>query len=91
MHFEIIVEGRVQGVGYRYYAMTLANKHHIFGTVRNLSNGKVMIIAQAHNQEQIEAFVKDLKIAQHPYMKVTQLFLKTLDLEKNYRDFKIVY
>jgi len=42
---KILVEGRVQGVGYRHYIYTKARRLLLKGYVRNLSNGKVEILA----------------------------------------------
>lgn len=40
----IFVSGTVQGVGFRYFTLREAKKHHLTGTVRNLSDGRVEII-----------------------------------------------
>jgi acylphosphatase len=42
----IIVEGRVQGVSFRYYTEGKAKELQLKGTVRNLSNGSVEIVAR---------------------------------------------
>ncbi|NNF34700.1 MAG: acylphosphatase [Saprospiraceae bacterium] len=42
---KIIVSGRVQGVAYRYYTREKALKIGLIGTVRNLPEGSVEIIA----------------------------------------------
>ena len=42
---KILVEGRVQGVGYRHYIYTKARRLLLKGYVKNLSNGKVEILA----------------------------------------------
>jgi len=41
----ITISGRVQGVGYRNYCMSVARKVNLNGSVRNLRSGKVEILA----------------------------------------------
>jgi acylphosphatase len=42
-----IVRGRVQGVGYRYFAQGVAERLGVAGFVRNLPSGDVEVIGQA--------------------------------------------
>ena len=46
MNYEIIVSGRVQGVGFRYYTKKRAFEHNISGFVRNLPDNQVQIVAE---------------------------------------------
>ncbi len=45
--YVLIVSGRVQGVGFRWFAEREALKRNIRGYVRNLEDGRVEILAQA--------------------------------------------
>jgi acylphosphatase len=49
----IVVEGHVQGVGFRYFVQEKANYLSISGWVRNRYNGSVEILAQG-NSEQLQ-------------------------------------
>jgi acylphosphatase len=41
-----LVRGRVQGVGFRYFAQDIANREGLSGQVRNLPDGRVEIVAE---------------------------------------------
>jgi len=41
----IIVSGRVQGVGFRYFTQQLATRHQVVGWVQNRPNGEVEALA----------------------------------------------
>lgn len=42
----IVIEGRVQGVGFRYWTLRLSRSFFVEGWVRNLSDGSVEIFVQ---------------------------------------------
>jgi acylphosphatase len=41
-----VVSGRVQGVGFRYFAQDVARREGVTGTIRNLDDGRVEAIAE---------------------------------------------
>jgi len=45
--YKFIVKGRVQGVGFRWFVLNLAQELNVFGTVKNVFNGDVEIFAQS--------------------------------------------
>jgi acylphosphatase len=51
----IIYSGHVQGVGFRYTAKAEAAGFEVTGTVRNLSDGRVELVAEGTRAE-LEAF-----------------------------------
>jgi acylphosphatase len=55
-----IVSGNVQGVGFRATTCSIANELRLFGTVRNLEDGSVEIVAQG-NEKQLLALISRLK------------------------------
>jgi acylphosphatase len=59
---EIFYSGHVQGVGFRYTAKTVAAGFEITGTVRNLPDGRVELIAEGPRGE-LEAFRAALRDA----------------------------
>jgi acylphosphatase len=52
----VFYSGRVQGVGFRATARHLACGYDVIGTVRNLSDGRVELIAEGTRAE-LEAFL----------------------------------
>ena len=52
---KIFYSGRVQGVGFRYTAKTVAAGFEISGIVRNLPDGRVELAAEGAREE-LEAF-----------------------------------
>jgi acylphosphatase len=49
-----IVRGRVQGVGFRYFAIRAARQAGVLGTVRNLPDGTVEAIAEGSHTAIVE-------------------------------------
>ncbi|HEV2437937.1 MAG TPA: acylphosphatase [Verrucomicrobiae bacterium] len=51
----ILYSGHVQGVGFRYTTKTVAAGFEVTGSVRNLPDGRVELIAEG-TREELEAF-----------------------------------
>ena len=45
-NYEIYVEGRVQGVGFRYFVLSKARELQLTGYARNCRDGSVMVVAE---------------------------------------------
>jgi acylphosphatase len=58
--YQYLVEGRVQGVGYRYFAMKAAEGLGVSGFARNLADGRVEVIAEGTDAA-LEAFEARLR------------------------------
>ncbi|HEV8537913.1 MAG TPA: acylphosphatase [Bacteroidota bacterium] len=57
----IIVNGLVQGVGFRYFVSGHARSFGLSGYVCNLHNGSVEVLAEG-DRSAIEALIRELKI-----------------------------
>lgn len=57
---EILVEGEVQGVGYRYFAQRKAQALGLPGYATNLRDGRVKVRVEG-NQETIEEYIRQLE------------------------------
>ena len=45
-----VVSGRVTGVGFRYFTQDVARREGLTGTVRNLPDGRVEVIAEGDDE-----------------------------------------
>ncbi|MSP27268.1 MAG: acylphosphatase [Methylococcales bacterium] len=54
---KIVVSGRVQGVYFRYFTQKEAEKSGVRGSVKNLDDGRVEIIAEADSAT-LDAFIR---------------------------------
>lgn len=58
----VLYSGRVQGVGFRYTVKQVAAGYEISGTVRNLPDGRVELVAEGARAE-LEAFRQGIRDA----------------------------
>jgi acylphosphatase len=52
--------GHVQGIGFRYSVKRTANGFEVTGTVRNLDDGRVELVAEGEKAE-LEAFLETIR------------------------------
>jgi len=57
----VFVDGRVQGVGFRYFVKELASQLSLTGWVRNLEDGRVEILAEGEKNNILE-FIDHVRI-----------------------------
>ena len=53
-------EGRVQGVGFRYTVKNLAREFEVSGTIANLPDGRVELVASGEPDE-VDAFLEAIR------------------------------
>ena len=56
----VLYSGRVQGVGFRYTAKTVAQGFEITGIIRNLADGDVELVAEGRRGE-LEEFLQAVR------------------------------
>lgn len=84
-----IVSGRVQGVGFRYFAQRAAVACQVTGYVRNLPTGQVEVVAEA-TREAMEEFRRELSIGPY-HAHVTSLDEAVLEVTGRFQNFRIEY
>ena len=84
----VVYSGRVQGVGFRYTAKTVATGFEITGTVRNLPDGRVELLAEG-NRSELEAFQNAIRSeGLAGFIQGEQV--EWADAQNNFRGFEIV-
>lgn len=78
--------GRVQGVGFRATARSIARRHALTGFARNNPDGSVTVHAQGPGQA-LQAFLTDLRHVMHA--NITSEASSNLDLDPAETDFVI--
>ena len=87
---KIIVSGLVQGVGFRWSTQLVAKDMHITGTVKNMANGNVEIIAQG-DPLQLSHFISKVKACPTPAGRVDQIDVQDLPTSDTFHSFNVVY
>jgi acylphosphatase len=86
-HVEIIVYGRVQGVGYRYFVIRVANRLHVRGWVKNMPDGTVKVVAEAPEND-LEIFIDELK-KEHSSAYIEKVNIIKSDNLENFKNFEV--
>jgi len=82
----IVFIGRVQGVGFRFTAHSVANRYGLRGFVRNLPDGTVEMFTQG-SAEDIDKCVGDIKEYFREYIRETRI--EEVPCDPRYKDFNI--
>lgn len=85
----VLFSGKVQGVSFRVTAQMHASALDINGSVRNLPNGKVELLAQG-KEIILEEFLKRLNNESLPIV-VDHMDKKYIDIDQHFTDFKILH
>jgi acylphosphatase len=84
IHFQ----GRVQGVGFRYTAARLAERFTVGGSVQNLPDGRVLLVAEGEPKE-LDRFVAAIEAEMGRY--ITQKNVETAPASGETEGFEIRY
>jgi acylphosphatase len=64
---EIHFRGRVQGVGFRWTVQRIATHFEVVGYVKNLSDGRVLLVAEGE-QDELARFVRSIEAEMSRYI-----------------------
>jgi acylphosphatase len=85
---QMIVEGKVQGVGFRLSAAEKARKLDLVGFVRNEADGTVRLDLEGKDN-QVEEFIKEVKKGPNAQVKVKNVDVKYLEKPQGFRKFEV--
>ena len=70
--YVVYYSGRVQGVGFRYSVCRLSGRFKVNGFVRNLTDGRVQVIAEGQADE-LDEFLRTIEGEMAGYIKTREL------------------
>ena len=87
--YRYVVKGMVQGVAFRYYTVRNAQNFGIKGTVKNLFNGDVEVVARGEpeNLKHFEAFLR----TGPPAAAVDRVIKEEVDIIEIFTGFEIIF
>ena len=89
VQYEIVITGRVQGVGFRYFVEKRASELNITGWVKNKSDGSVMVMAQGDEQD-IDTFFDYLRIGP-ALARVSGISKNRMPVLEKFSNFRVKY
>lgn len=89
VRYSIIVDGRVQGVGFRYFTQIAASTFNLTGWCENLLNGKVQIEVQGTEQA-VHSFIANIKQG-NTFCRVGNIELVNIPLINGEKKYSIKY
>lgn len=89
LQLKIVVSGKVQGVGYRYFTQMKAVQFGITGWVRNRQDGTVEMLTTG-TRENLDLFIEEIRRG-NPFSTVDQIDINEIEAEENYKSFTIKY
>jgi acylphosphatase len=84
----IIFSGSVQGIGFRFTTLNIANRYRLTGFVRNSPNGTVEMVAQG-NADDITNCLRDINDSFADY--ITDTTIEDTTPNPQHKTFKITF
>ncbi|MBR3365184.1 MAG: acylphosphatase [Solobacterium sp.] len=84
--YHVIVEGQVQGVGFRGFVTLQAQKRRLTGSVKNMSNGMVEIFVQGEEAD-IDSFLAAVAKGDGRFIRVDDITVKPTEVKPDEKRF----
>ena len=85
---QVFYSGNVQGVGFRYTVKSVATGFEVTGTVRNLPDGRVELVAEGSSDE-LDGFRRAIRESGMEHF-IRQEEVKWAESQSEFRGFEIV-
>ena len=89
IRYHVILDGRVQGVGCRFYCQMNATSLSLTGWVRNLDNGMVELEVQG-DEKSVDKYISIISKGNR-FIRIDDYSIKKKDIVSNERSFKTTY
>lgn len=85
--YYIIYKGQVQGVGFRWRLVQIANKYNLTGYCKNLNNGNVEAEVQGSG---VDEFLKE-SLQEEYFIEIDDYSVKTIETVDNEETFEVLF
>lgn len=89
IRYSIIVDGRVQGVGFRYFTQMIAMRYNLTGWCKNLRDGKVQMEVQGP-KENVLNFINVIRKGNN-FSRIDDMDLSELIVKEDEKKYRITY
>ena len=86
----ITVQGRVQGVGFRYHTKLMADKVGVKGTAENQIDGSVLIKVSA-STDKIDSFIDSIENNKPPFSRIDSIHIVENNDLPEFSSFKVIH
>ncbi|OOE00923.1 acylphosphatase [Anoxybacillus kestanbolensis] len=90
VRYAIVAHGRVQGVGFRYFAQYEARRRGLTGRVKNCDADHMIEMEVQGDVEKVEAFVDEIKKGP-PFARVERIEQYSIPTISHEKTFRIIY
>jgi acylphosphatase len=84
----VLYRGRVQGVGFRYTAQRIAQRHAVTGFVKNLRDGRVELVVEGTRPE-LEMLLKEIAAAMEENIETADV--QPVTVSGKFRSFEVAF